>query len=295
MTTPDPDPLRPAVEACAAGTLPPNVALLQLATLAARPEEVEAALLGACEGGGPGAARLCMALGMWRANPQAFGTVKAVLAGVDHAVQAEDPEAGLAQCAGTFDRLAATAPEGGVALYALGSADLLAAATDEVVARLGEWSLLGPDRRVLEIGCGMGRFVAALAPLVVHVTGLDLSPGMIERARERCAELPNVALGLSLGRDLRDVPDGDANLVLAADVFPYLVQAGVAEAHVAEAARVLRPRGHLLILNFSYRGDPAQDRAEVAALAERHGFAVQRAAEGDFAHWDAATFLLQRP
>ncbi len=295
MTTPDPDPLRPALEACAAGTLPPNVTLLRLATLAARPEEVESALLGACEGDGPGAARLREALGMWRANPQAFGTVKAVLAGVDHAGQAEDTEAGLAQCAVTFDRLAAAAPEGGVALYALGSPEILAAATDEVAERLATWGLLGPERRVLEIGCGVGRLVAALAPSVGHVTGLDISAGMVARARERCAGLPNVTLRASSGRDLGGVPDGDADLVLAVDVFPYLVQAGVAEAHVAEAARVLRPRGHLLILNFSYRGDPAQDRADVAALAERHNFAVLRMGEGDFAHWDAATFLLEWP
>ena len=37
------------------------------------------------------------------------------------------------------------------------------------------------------------------------------------------------------------------------DSFPYLMQAGVAERHVAEAARMLRPGGALAILNLSYR------------------------------------------
>lgn len=292
--TADPDPLRPALDGCAAGTLPPNVALLRLATVAERPEEVEAALLSACAAEGPGAGRLRAALDLWRDNPQAFALVKSVLGGVDHAGRSDDPKEGIARWADAFDRLSATAPEGGVALYALGNPDLLRRATEEVVDRLADWDLLGPERRVLEIGCGVGRFVAATAPRVGHVTGLDLSPGMIVQAKARCAGLGNVMLRVSSGRDLDGVPDGSLDLVLASDVFPYLVQTGLAEAHVAEAARVLRPGGHLLILNFSYGGDPERDRAQVAALAERHGLVARRTAEGDFVHWDATTFLLQR-
>jgi ubiquinone/menaquinone biosynthesis C-methylase UbiE len=147
---------------------------------------------------------------------------------------------------------------------------------------------------VVEVGCGIGRFVAALAPEVAHVTGLDVSEGMIARARERCASCPNVTLHVSSGRDLSGLGDGAADLVLGADVFPYLVQAGVAGMHVTEAARVLRPGGHLLILNYSYRGDAAQDGAEVADLADRHGFGVLRAGTRDLTLWDAAAFLLRK-
>jgi ubiquinone/menaquinone biosynthesis C-methylase UbiE len=150
---------------------------------------------------------------------------------------------------------------------------------------------------VLEIGCGIGRFVAALAPHVDHVTGLDMSPEMIARARERCAGLPNVLLGVSSGRDLSGVPDGAIDLILAADVFPYLVQTGaeIVDHHVREAARVLKPGGHLVILNFSYRGDLKRDRSDVAVLAARRGFAFRRSASDDFSLWDAATFLLEKP
>jgi SAM-dependent methyltransferase len=288
--------LRPAIKGCATGALPPNVTLLRLAIEAIRPEEVEAALSEALDRmrGEGEAERLREALALWRANPQAFATVQTVLDGVEHGGPAQDPEQGVAHWAEAFDRLARVAPEGGVALYALGNPDLLRAATAEVVARLEGWGLLGPEVRVLEIGCGIGRLVGALAPQVGQVTGLDVSPGMIAQARGRCAGLANVALGVSSGRDLSGLPDRAFDLVLAADVFPYLVQAGIAGDHVGEAARVLRPGGHLVILNFSYRGDPARDRAEVAALAARHGFDLRRAATGDFALWDAATFLLRK-
>jgi SAM-dependent methyltransferase len=252
------------------------------------PRELEAALETAiADATGPEAARLSAALSLWRANPQAWDTVKSVIGGVDH--EGTTDPAGWREA---FDRAARASPEGAVALYALGNPDLLREATADVVERMRGWGLLGG--RVVEIGCGIGRFVAALAPHARHVTGLDISPVMLERAQERCAGLPNVALRLTSGQGLDGVGEASTDLVLAADVFPYLVEAGLAARHVEEAARVLKRGGHLLILNFSYRGDPAQDRAEVAALAERHGFAVQRAAEGDFAHWDAATFLMER-
>jgi SAM-dependent methyltransferase len=294
----EPARLRPALEGCGTGALPANVALLRLAMEAAAPGEVEDALRRAVESAlgaadARAAERLAGALGLWRANPQAFDTVRSVLRGVEHGGSG----GGVAPWAEAFDRLAEAAPEGGVALYALGNPDLLRAATAEVVARLGEWGLLGPDRRVLEVGCGIGRLVAALSPHVAQVTGLDVSAGMIARARERCKGLANASLAVSSGRDFAEVGDAAVDLVLGADVFPYLVQAGaeVVERHGAEAARVLAPGGRLVILNFSYRGDPGQDRAEVAALARRHGFELIRVATGDFALWDASTFILGRP
>lgn len=45
---------------------------------------------------------------------------------------------------------------------------------------------LGNQRggRALEIGCGPGTWTREVAPLVEHLTALDISPDMIERARE---------------------------------------------------------------------------------------------------------------
>ena len=43
---------------------------------------------------------------------------------------------------------------------------------------------------VLEIGCGTGRVTIPIAQLGFPVTGLDIVPGMIERARRKSAGLP---------------------------------------------------------------------------------------------------------
>ena len=50
---------------------------------------------------------------------------------------------------------------------------------DELVRFAG----LGPSQRILEVGCGMGRYTLLLAERGLQVEGLDLSPVLLERLR----------------------------------------------------------------------------------------------------------------
>lgn len=274
-----------------AGAAPANIVLMRLLIAADAPEAVDRALAGAARDA-PESRALDAVARLWRTHRGAWDVVRRVAASADHAAGATSTDATVARWTAVFDRLAAEAPDAGVALYGLGDADLTARATAGVVNRLDDWGLLGPDRDALELGCGSGRFVRALAPHMRAVTGLDVSGGMVAEARRRCADLPNVRVERSGGRDLGGIANRSVDLVLAVDVFPYLVEGGEAlvDRHVAESARVLRPGGSLLILNYAYRGDLARDRAEAAGLAARHGLATVRLAAGDFALWDGATF-----
>jgi cyclopropane fatty-acyl-phospholipid synthase-like methyltransferase len=74
----------------------------------------------------------------------------------------------IAHWSAVFDRLAGVQAGAGIALYALGSPELLERSTAEIVEALRGWGLLHPDSDVLEIGCGIGRFVRALAPDVAQ-------------------------------------------------------------------------------------------------------------------------------
>ncbi len=74
-----------------------------------------------------------------------------------------------------FDRAVALAPEASVALYSLGSADILERATSEIATRLAQWGLLRSDATVLDIGCGIGRIERALAPHVGAIVAIDVS------------------------------------------------------------------------------------------------------------------------
>lgn len=282
-----PERFRPSLVA----DLPANIALMRLLGEATSAEEAADVLSRALADAPASARGRVAALHALSAKlPDAWSIVRGVLAQAEHGASSCALDT-VEHWAAVFDRLARAYPEAAVALYALGSPAMLAAATGEIVAALRDWGLVGPTRDILEIGCGIGRFVQALAPLSASVLGLDVSGEMIAQARRRCADLANVRLGQSSGRDLGPVADGSVDLVLAVDVFPYLVLADVAERHVAEAARVLRPGGTLAILNYSYRGDLALDRREVAAHFGAAGLVLRREGSRDFAHWDGVTFL----
>lgn len=195
-----------------------------------------------------------------------------------------------------FDRAVAIAPEAAVALYSLGSAETLGRATTEIATRLDEWGLLGPNITALDIGSGIGRLELALAPRVCAMTGIDVSPGMIEEAQKRCAGLANVEFAVCDGTGLGALTGCRFELILAVDAFPYLVAAGpaFAERHIADAAQLIPPGGALVILNYSYRGDLDADRRTVADLSRRYGFRVERNGTRNFTLWDGAAFLLRR-
>ncbi len=205
-------------------------------------------------------------------------------------------EEGIEFCRRLFDWSVEQSEEASVALYSLGDPSLLEAATDEIVSWFAGEGLLGPTRDALDVGCGIGRLSSALAPHLRSVTGIDVSPRMIDRARRRCRGLANVRLAVVAGRDLADFAAASFDLLLAVDVFPYLVQSALAlaGAHVREAARVLRPRGDLVILSFSYRDDRARDEEDIARLASDHGFHVRTSGTRPFATWDGPAFRLVR-
>jgi Methyltransferase domain len=202
----------------------------------------------------------------------------------------------IAACRSFFDRAVGRSEVGSVAAYSLGDPALLERATREVVDLFDRWDLLGADRSTLEIGCGIGRMQKALALRVAEAHGIDISPRMIEAARKRCADLPNVHLTLGTGHGLTGFTDESLDLVYAVDSFPYIFQAGpaLAEAHFHEAARVLRPGGDFVIFNYSYRDDLEGDKRDVQRLARAAGLAVMVSGGQPFKFWDGIAFRMRR-
>lgn len=287
---PDTSRLDDVLSRCAAGVLPTRVAAMHLLMEAESQEAAQTAVLRALQSSGaPGTQRLHDLEDLVAGHPQAWTTVRAILTSVQHSRAAGDS---VARWAGLFDAAVRISPEASVALYSLGSPRLLAAATLEVVSVLSQWGLLGLDRTVLDVGCGIGRLEAALSPLSGAVIGIDISPGMIAQARTRCAGYPNVRVLLGSGHDLAGIAGDSIDLVVLVDTLPYLLlsEGELAGRYFAEIARVLCAGGDVVILNFSYRGDAAADRVDLERLTQPLGLSLARAVARPCASWDAPAF-----
>jgi len=249
-------------------------------------------------GGGEHAAAAARELeGLLEANAAGAERAVAMLTSDLDAGSGGSLDDGIARCARLFDWAVGVDPTASVALYSLGDEGLLAAATAEAVAFMEELGVAAPGRDLLDLGCGTGRFAAALAPVVASFTGLDVSAEMVRLARERCAGLPNVRLLQTQGRDLAAFADGSFDVVIAVDSFPYLYRAGGAafvEAQLREVARVLRAGGDALVMNLSYRGELALDRADAEGFAARLGLELRRNGTSDLRSWDGVTFQFRK-
>ena len=99
-------------------------------------------------------------------------------------------------------------------------------------------------KRVLDAGCGEGRFARMLAERGADVTGLDFSPAMIDLAQK---EERNRPLGISyLVADLADLPSLSPESFDIAVAYLCLIDVADHEEAMARIANVLKPGGQFV-------------------------------------------------
>jgi len=122
---------------------------------------------------------------------------------------------------------------------------------------------LEPGARVLDVACGTGNVTIPLARRGATVTGLDMTPHLLEEARARAARE-----GLSIRFDegfAETLPYPDGSFDVLVSMFGIMFSPFPATV-ASEMARVLRPGGRLALANWT----PSSFAGKMHAVAGRH-------------------------
>lgn len=130
---------------------------------------------------------------------------------------------------------------------------------EEFVERLS----IASGMNILDVACGTGNTALPAARRGAHVTGVDIAPNLLERARERAS-----AEGLRVKFDEGDaehLPYADAEFDLVLSMFGAMF-APRPEQVAAEFGRVCRPGGRIAMANWT----PAGMAGKMFALTARY-------------------------
>jgi ubiquinone/menaquinone biosynthesis C-methylase UbiE len=135
-------------------------------------------------------------------------------------------------------------------------------ATDELIALCR----LQPGQSVLEVGCGVGRTTCYLAgERRLRVTAVDISPGMVERSRERAQQHGLAARVEFRVADAQHLPFEDARFdaVIDESVTAFVEDK---QAALGEYVRVARPGGYVGLNEVTWVQAPPPKLVRYAAL-----------------------------
>jgi ubiquinone/menaquinone biosynthesis C-methylase UbiE len=134
---------------------------------------------------------------------------------------------------------------------------------EEALKLLMQMAGVTGEDTVLDVACGTGIVARAFASVAKHVTGIDVTPAMLDQARASAVEIGLTNLSWQQG-DIESLPfpDDSFSIVTSRYAFHHFLNP---ERVLAEMARVCRTGGRILIAD----GTPSPDRAEAYNYFEK--------------------------
>lgn len=107
-------------------------------------------------------------------------------------------------------------------------------------------------RRILDIGCGTGRHAVELAVRGYNVTGVDLSQGQLNRAKEKAKQAKvTVNFFQADARRLDFNNEFDLVMIICEGAFPLMETDEMNYQILANARKALKPNGKLILTTLS--------------------------------------------
>jgi 2-polyprenyl-3-methyl-5-hydroxy-6-metoxy-1,4-benzoquinol methylase len=134
---------------------------------------------------------------------------------------------------------------------------------------LEPWLQAVSGARVLDVGCGIGRWSRLLASRGARVTGVDLSPTMIAEARRRAAAGGLASRCRFLVQDSAALEvDGTFDLIVCVTVLQHIPDVGALCCALRRMALHLAPQGRLVVLEAA----PVRtaNRCDTSVFTARH-------------------------
>jgi len=160
-------------------------------------------------------------------------------------------------------------------------------------------------KRMLEIGCGIGRLFPGFADMFAEVWGVDVSEEMINRGAKLNLS-PNVRFIQNNGYDLADIPDNHFDFVFSYITFQHVPEKWMIFNYLRESYRALKSGGAFQLhfrtpstglKSFIYYHIPHRLRRPVITLYElfllrllRDPAYIHHHVAGDMASWDGTGF-----
>jgi SAM-dependent methyltransferase len=110
----------------------------------------------------------------------------------------------------------------------------------QCAAHLVRFAGVSAGMKLLDVGCGTGVVAVTAARSGAEVQGIDLTPQLLERARENC-QIAGVQVSLQEG-DVEELPFADGRFDVVLSQFAHIF-APRPEIAIAEMLRVLKPGG----------------------------------------------------